>query len=366
MNLFSASSEKPVPFDRRRAARRHSPNLIAYHWTASEPRREEVRDISSTGVYLLTRECWLPGDMISLTLQRSGPPEGNIERRVAVQARTVRRDQTGVGMSFVFPEGINLRLWDDSVVTASGQSEPEDILREFRLAQALAFAQRLCPSAAKELTQLMREGLSNYRVSSATEIALRAEQMLALHPDAEKMHAPACLVLRILEDGSWCDAESTLQMWAGLLATSCSADGNDDSNAVCVGLFGQLTTPHVRLLTTVCERGAKYVSGFDRVSARALTLSASELNQITGSRDLIRTHRDLEFLAELGLITVTVRAVSFAPIQGTDVAATSLGLHCYARCCGHRGPVRSFYGLPVGVTAGLEQFDDGQTTPSQA
>jgi hypothetical protein len=360
MNLSMASSERSIPLDRRRAERRTSPNLIAYHWSGSEPRLEEVRDISSTGVYLLTRECWLPGDMISLTLQRNGPPEGNIERRVAVQARAVRRDQYGVGMSFVFPAGVDLRLWDSHMMADSSQCEPEDVLREFRLAQALAFVQRLSPSVATELRLLMREGLSNYRVTSAIEIALRAEQILALHPGAETMHAPANLVLRILEDGSWVDSDAMQQMWAGLLATSCSVDGNDDSNAVFVDLFGQLTAPHVRLLTLVCERGAKYVSGFDRVSARAVTFSANELTQITGSRDLIRTHRDLEFLADLGLLTVTVRAVSFAPVQGTDVAASSLGLQCYARCCGHRGPVRSFYNLPVGVTAGLEQFDEGQ------
>lgn len=366
MNLSLASSEKQIPLERRRAVRRSSPNLIAYHWSGSEPRREAVRDISSTGVYLLTRESWVPGDMISLTLQRNGPPEGNIERRVAVQAKAVRRDQNGVGMSFVFPEGVDLRLWDSPMMTASNQCEPEDVLREFRLAQALAFVQRLCPSSAAELEQLMREGLSNYRVTSAIEIALRAEQMLALHPGADTMRAPARLVLRILEDGSWVDMDSLQQMWAGLLSTSCSEDGNDDSNTVIISLFAQLTAPHVRLLTTVCERGAKYVSGFDRVSARAVTLSADELTHITGSRDLIRVHRDLEFLAELGLITVTVRAISFAPIQGTDVAATSLGLQCFARCCGHRGPVRSFYGLPVGVTAGLEQFDEEKPSTSQA
>ena len=73
--------------------------------------------------------------MISLTLQRNGPPEGNIERRVAVQARAVRRDQNGVGMSFVFPEGVDLRLWDSHLIAESNQWEPEDVLREFRLAR---------------------------------------------------------------------------------------------------------------------------------------------------------------------------------------------------------------------------------------
>ena len=83
----------------------------------------------------------------------------------------------------------------------------------------------------------MREGLGDYRVISAIEIALRAEQMLALYPGADTMHAPAKLVMRILEDGSWIDSDAIQEMWAGLLATSCSTDGNDDSNAQFVSLL---------------------------------------------------------------------------------------------------------------------------------
>jgi hypothetical protein len=343
----------------RSAIRRPTPELSAYHWNGAEEHQDEVRDISSTGAFLLTGESWVPGEVISLTLQRRGPLEGDLERRVSVQARTVRRDSNGVGLSFVFPVGMDLRLSDSPFMEASAQFEPEDILREFRLAKAIAFLERLSPAAAPQLSPLMREGLSNYRMTSAAEIALRAERILALAPDADQMHAPPELVLRVIENGSWADSELMVQHWAGMLATSCSPEGADESNAPHIELLGQLTLAHMRLLKTACERGSKYYSSTDRLCARPVCLTARELMETTGSRDLIRIHRDLEFLADLGLMTITVRSVSFSPMQGTDIAATSLGLLLYARSSGHRSAVPSFYRMPTKKALEIDSFQRG-------
>ncbi len=331
MNLALASPQKQTPLDNRRAVRRTSPDLAAYSWNGSQPMQSSVRDISTTGVFLLTSERWTPGDTISLTLQRRGPLESNMERRVAIKALAVRTDESGVGLSFVLPAGMELRLWDSPLMISSGRYEPEDVLREFRVAQALSFTQRLCPSAPEGLERLLREGLSNVRVMSATEIALRAERMLALAPDADRMRALPGVVLRILEDGSWADSEAGSNSGPVCSSPLVPSDGYDDSNMVFVGLLSQLTAIHMRMLVAACTRSTKYLSGEDRVSARAINLPAAEMIHITGSRDLIRIHRDLELLADLGLLTVTVRSASFALMEGTDIAATPLGLQLFAR-----------------------------------
>lgn len=181
MNSASASL-KHSPADRRRGERRNSPELAAYLWIGTLPKPASVRDISSTGVYLLTRERWAPGDLVSMTLQRRGPLEGSFDRRVAVQARAVRWGDDGIGMSFVLPTGVDLRLWESPLKSAAEQTEPEDILHEFRLASALAFLERISPSASDEAGRLLREGLSNFRVASALEILLNAERMLSFPP----------------------------------------------------------------------------------------------------------------------------------------------------------------------------------------
>jgi len=344
---YASSGHHSIP-ERRRAERRVSPDLTAYHWTASYPKQEIVRDISATGVFLETRERWVPGDVISLTLQRRGPLEGNFERRVAVQARAVRWSEDGIGLSFVLPAGMDLRLWQSPLKSAAEQTDPEDVLREFRVANVLGFVQRISPQASDRVRQLLREGLSNYRVASAIEIALKAERILSFGANADLMRAPARLVERILEDGSWADADATQQLWAGLLATSCTPSGRDETNLTFVGLLSQLTAAHLRILTAACTKAAKFVSGVERLSSRPIRLHAADLSRITGSRDLLRAHRDLEHLCDLGLLTMTVRSATFSELEGTEIAPTSLGLQLYARCNGHRGSTQDFYGVPTG------------------
>jgi hypothetical protein len=63
----------------------------------------EIRNISATGFYLLTRERWQPGTVVTMTLQRTaGAKENsNTEQYISVMSRVVRLGQDGVGLAFV-------------------------------------------------------------------------------------------------------------------------------------------------------------------------------------------------------------------------------------------------------------------------
>lgn len=353
MNLSFSSPEKHAPTDRRHAERRHSPDLAAYVWSGSRPKQNTVKDISSTGVYLVTSDRWMPGDMVSLTLQRSGPPETNFERRVAVQAQAIRFGDDGVGLAFVLPSGMDLRLWQSPLKTSAEQTNPDDILREFRLASALAFILRICPSSIADIQKLLREGLSNYRAASAVEIALKAERILTFGPRSDALRAPSNLVARILEDGSWADVDSTQQLWAGLLATCCTPGGRDESNLAFVSLLSQITATHLKVLSAACTKATKFMTGTERLSSRPITFTAQEITRITGTRDLIRVHRELQHLSDLGLLKMSVGAASFSPIEDTNVIPTGLGLQFFARCNGYRGAAQEFYGFPATQNSGI-------------
>ena len=89
--------------DKRRAERKPSSEMAAYFWTGSAPVRHSVRDISETGMYLLTDERWHPGTVLMMTLQT--PDESDESKRIiAVQSRAVRAGEDGVGIAFVLPE----------------------------------------------------------------------------------------------------------------------------------------------------------------------------------------------------------------------------------------------------------------------
>jgi hypothetical protein len=261
-----------------------------------------------------------------------------------VQVRAVRWDDQGVAVSFVLPSGADLRLWQSPLKNSAEQSEPEDILREFRVAQTIAFLSRIAPDASAEIGRLLHEELSNYRLEHAMEIANKADRFLESKPEAEKMRAPAKDVLRILESGSWVEDPFILQLWGGLMASACSAEQWDESIVSFIELMSQLNLVHIRILAGACTKASKVITGPDRISSRPLAYSAAELMRICGSHDLIRIDRDLEHLAELGLIEHREKSTFFLQISDARITPTFLGLELYARCNGHRG-TKKFYGL---------------------
>jgi hypothetical protein len=85
--------------DPRRAKRESIPGLVAYYFTGGTPVPHAVRDISSSGVYILTKERWYKGTVVRLTLTDRHKP--TVERSITVNARAVRFGSDGVGFEYV-------------------------------------------------------------------------------------------------------------------------------------------------------------------------------------------------------------------------------------------------------------------------
>jgi hypothetical protein len=97
--------------DPRTAPRVPGAGLAAYYWNGAVPAAHGVRDISSSGLYVVTEERWYPGTLVLMTLQRTDCGEEVAERTVSVHSRAVRWGPDGVGLQFV--------LSDDKEVLAS-------------------------------------------------------------------------------------------------------------------------------------------------------------------------------------------------------------------------------------------------------
>jgi hypothetical protein len=89
--------------ERRDAERHTSLPLAAYYWDGAAPTPRQVRDISPTGMFLLTEQRWYPNTMITMTLIRNDMPETDPDRSIKIAARVVRSGTDGVGLSFVVP-----------------------------------------------------------------------------------------------------------------------------------------------------------------------------------------------------------------------------------------------------------------------
>jgi hypothetical protein len=92
--------EPPEP---RTASRESPPWLIAYFFTGGAPVAHPVRDVSLSGLYVVTEEEWYLGTVVRITLtDRRGPSR---DRSITLNARVARRGDDGAGLRFLLDEG---------------------------------------------------------------------------------------------------------------------------------------------------------------------------------------------------------------------------------------------------------------------
>jgi hypothetical protein len=93
----------------RRAPRYIEPRLVAFYWDGAAPEPRYIRDVSSTGFYLLTEQRWYPGTLITMTLQRTEKTDDGSKSSIAVQAKVIRPGDDGVALAFVLPRAKDAR-----------------------------------------------------------------------------------------------------------------------------------------------------------------------------------------------------------------------------------------------------------------
>jgi uncharacterized membrane protein (UPF0127 family) len=114
--------------DPRNAPRIEAHGLAAYYWNGAAPVAHGIRDISTSGLYVVTEERWYPGTLVLMTLQRSESAEEVAERSIAVQSRAVRWGPDGVGLQFVLTGDDVYRTGKTPTLDAAGKKELEHFL----------------------------------------------------------------------------------------------------------------------------------------------------------------------------------------------------------------------------------------------
>jgi len=167
------------------------------------------------------------------------------------------------------------------------------------------------------------------------EIAHEAEKLLDSEPDAGRKRAHPPLVASILKFGSWAD-DFTTQLWAGLLATSCTVEGTDESNTPFVDLLVNVTHHQSRIFVTACVKALELMQGNEYPPPARIVLSPDEMIHITGMYDVSRIATDVAYLFNSGLIDKVFDFTSYMPMDSFDITPSRLGMELYERCKGHR------------------------------
>ena len=215
---------------------------------------------------------------------------------------------------------------------------------EASVKKSLEFLERICGPASDELGLLLKEKVHRWRSANTARILEKADAMVAdRHPEGGVSAHPR-LVALAMNHGSWCDTDEVQRMWAGLLASSCTPDGPDDSSLLFMNLLSQMTASQARVLDYACEQASVEVFPSGLIGTRcALSCPLTRLKEISFVDDVQRLDRELDHLRSLGLVQ--------AGFEGTDVTLTAgltptaLGLQMYVRCHGSGGSPVEYFGL---------------------
>jgi hypothetical protein len=207
---------------------------------------------------------------------------------------------------------------------------------------AAAFLSRICLPAAEEYGLLLRDRVHQWRANNMVAVAQMAEQKLATSGALAGVHAHPRLVSNVLEESSWIEDTEVQEMWGGLLSSSCTETGDDDSNLPFVGLLSGLTKLQAKILRCACERARKVATPNGLIGAIPLKASSESLFKLTGENDIQRLDRELDHLRFLGLL-------ADGGFNGFDLTAnltpTALALQMYVRCQGLRSSPIDYFQL---------------------
>jgi hypothetical protein len=320
--------------EKPRAERRVPSGFAALRRDKPALKPATIRDISSTGLHILTEERWPVGDLIPLTIEVEGLAEDHSEPRIEMQARVARHTADGIGLSFVLPEGVDENLWDVLLRNAVVLTNPKDILYTLKVLRTILFLCRLCHGEAHEAILLLGGELDKHRTENGMEIAYFAEKLLASEPHSDRMRAHPSVVTSILKHGSWADG-FTRHLWAGLLMTSCSPEGTDVSNSAFVELLINLTRHQSLIFVGACIRALRLMAGNGYPPPTRIVLSPEEMIRLTEMYDVSRIATDVAYLFNSGLIDKVFDFTSYVPMDNFDITPSRLGLELYERCKGN-------------------------------
>jgi hypothetical protein len=221
---------------------------------------------------------------------------------------------------------------------AKGVVTNTTLVTESAIKSAVAFLNLICRPAAGEFGLLLKDKVKMWRANNAVAIVQKAEKTLGEASSKRQVHPK--LAFAVIEKGSWEDNDTVQTMWAGLLASSCTNDGRDNSNLIFINLLENMTSGEAALLSYLIENAHKNFT-VNGVLYRGRRIDPIEYRTITGKDDPNAVGFELDHLASLGIITkdavlATDKLVAF-------VTPTPLGMHLYVRCQGFTGSPEEYF-----------------------
>ncbi|MBL4884737.1 MAG: DUF4393 domain-containing protein [Planctomycetaceae bacterium] len=216
---------------------------------------------------------------------------------------------------------------------------------------ATGLVQRICYPAAEEFGLMLGDSFGDFRRRNFEAIAKRAKKNIEESHPGEDVSAPPRLIASVIEKGSWEDDQFVQDLWAGLLSSSCTEEGDDDSNLLFINILANLTKLQAHILNHACIHAKKIIGSSGVTFCMDLRINLKEYGDEIGEKDFHRLDREIDNLRSSGLLTPE-SSVEINNKKGVaNVTPSTLGLHMFVRCQGSRiAPYEYFKGAPEIIT----------------
>lgn len=196
------------------------------------------------------------------------------------------------------------------------------------------FLSLVCKPALGEFGSLLQDKVRNWRLTNVVKMLDKAKGKLEYKDGHLEVKSHPRVAISIIEKSSYIDDETVQEMWAGLFASSCDKDGQDDENLIFIDLLQRLTFSQAKLLNYSIENCRKILYKTGLVIAEEFTVHCDEINTITGVKDLHRIDRELDYLRTLGLIDEQMGGFDVDSGLVANVTPTYLALSLYVKSQG--------------------------------
>lgn len=332
MKLFRILGIGANLLSHRRDLRFVADELDVVYRTEARQKRARIRDISATGLYMLTADRWAPGTGLPLTVNKWRLQGENPQAAVRLNANVVRHGKDGVGLEFLNGDS-NAAAWS----CLAGMPNPaalKDALSMLRFTRAIAFLYRLSPSHETETFELIQNELAYESSEAAIDTLLMAEELATRRGFESRPEVSREVIYRILREGSRTSEAWVRRFWSGLLAASVPQGGDDLKTLAHAELLSMLDSVQIRIVAGSCTRAGYKWDRTGVITPQPFFCTAEDLKRIARVSDLAQIERHLDHLHRLGLLEKTVKADPFDPIGEANLTPTRAGLALFAECNG--------------------------------
>lgn len=209
-------------------------------------------------------------------------------------------------------------------------------LTDAGIAAASAFLIRICLPATEEYGLYIKDKVSYWRQEQMVVFAKRSESKMKENTVSETSHVHPRVFHEIVDKATWTDDSTTQDLWAGLLSSSCTEDGADDSNLIFINVLSQMTKLQAAVMDYACKNAQKMKMGNLIVPATDFTMTTDKFKELFGENDIDRIDRELDSLAALNLIDPRNGGIQARHQHIIVLTPSPFALHMYVRCQGSR------------------------------